>query len=155
MTERAVRLHLEVPEGLDDPLAVIDGIVDASSGIEGALREWVRIARSKGHTWQEIARALRVTRQSAWERFRDVADRRRAGGPDPSFASAIERAYLRELQAANLGPVDDLDATHQEFLASAVYAADRTNGGLRFKKLDNSDELEGRLRRALALRVHR
>lgn len=68
----AVQLNLEVRAGPDDPLAVIGGIVDSSRGIESMLRRWVQIARSRGHTWQEIADALRVTRQSAWERFRDV-----------------------------------------------------------------------------------
>ena len=68
----AVRLNVEVKKGLDDPLPVISGIVDASRGVESMLKEWVRVARSKGHTWQEIADSLRVTRQSAWERFKDV-----------------------------------------------------------------------------------
>lgn len=68
----AVRLNLEINEGLDEPLAVISGIVDSSEGIESALREWVRIARSEGHSWQDIGDALQVTRQSAWERFRDI-----------------------------------------------------------------------------------
>lgn len=70
--EWAVRLNLEVKEGLDDPLAVINGIVRASEGIESSLRKWVDIARSKGHSWQVIADALGVSRQSAWERFREV-----------------------------------------------------------------------------------
>jgi uncharacterized NAD(P)/FAD-binding protein YdhS len=66
-----VRLNLEVKEGLDDPLAVIRGIVDSSQAIDSMLRRWVAMARSRGCSWQEIADALRVTRQSAWERFRD------------------------------------------------------------------------------------
>jgi hypothetical protein len=154
MSSWAVRLQLEVREGLDDPLAVIDGIVDASNGIEGALREWVRVARSKGHTWQEIARALHVTRQSAWERFRDASDRHRKE-PDPAFASAVERAYLRGLSRIELEADADLDVTHDELLAEAIYAADRTNGGLRFKRLDEGDELTARLRRALSRRARK
>lgn len=74
MTKSAVRLTLEVKEGLDDPLAVINGIVESSRGIEQSLREWVRIARAKGHSWNEIAEALGVTRQSAWERFKVVEE---------------------------------------------------------------------------------
>lgn len=68
--DAAVRLNLEITEGLNDPLAVIGGIVDASRAIESTLREWVRVARAKGHTWQEIAHALHVSRQSAWQRFK-------------------------------------------------------------------------------------
>jgi hypothetical protein len=155
MTDWAVRLDLEIREGLDDPLAVIDGIVGASQGIESSLREWVRVARANGHTWQEVADALRVTRQSAWERFKDVAPK---GSSDPAFASAVERAYLRELKRLNvgpdlLGPDLDLGAMHKDLLARALYAADRTNGGLRFKRLDERSELEARVMRALALRV--
>jgi hypothetical protein len=72
MTKPIVRLQLEVKKGIDDPLIVISDIVDCSRGIESSLREWVRIARRKGHSWQEIANSLQVSRQSAWERFRDV-----------------------------------------------------------------------------------
>lgn len=67
-----MQLDLKVRSGFDDPLAVIGDIVDASRGVESMLRRWVQVARSNGHTWQEIADALGVTRQSAWERFRDV-----------------------------------------------------------------------------------
>lgn len=67
-----MQLDLKVRSGFDDPLAVIGDIVDASWGVESMLRRWVQVARSNGHTWQEIADALGVTRQSAWERFRDV-----------------------------------------------------------------------------------
>jgi hypothetical protein len=34
----------------------------------------VRAARREGRSWGEIATMLGVTRQSAWERWRDVAD---------------------------------------------------------------------------------
>ena len=152
MSEWAARLNLEVREGIDDPLAVISGIVDSSRGIESALGEWVRIARSKGHTWQEVADALNVSRQSAWMRFKEVPTKKRSKA-DPAFASAVERSYLRKLSSRDFNPSSDLGAMHKELLASAVYAADRTNGGLRFKKLDGRAELEARLMRALSLRV--
>lgn len=71
--------------------------------------------------------------------------------PDPAFASAVERSYLRELARTTLETEDDLDAIHADLLAGAIYAADRTNGGLRFKRLDGADELDARLRRALSL----
>ncbi len=79
----AVRLNLEVEEGIDDPLAVINGIVESSRGIETSLREWVLLARRKGHSWQDIANALGVTRQSAWERFKVV---------DEDEPDAVDRA---------------------------------------------------------------
>lgn len=42
--------------------------------------EAVRVARRQGKSWAEIAVRLGVTRQSAWERWRDVDD---VAGPDP------------------------------------------------------------------------
>ncbi len=149
MVDAPVRLRLEIREGLNDPLAVIGGLVDSSREIESALREWVRVARSKGHTWQEIAQALQVSRQSAWQRFKDVPVRR-ATIADPVFASAVEHAYFRELERTTLEADDDLEAVHAELLAGAISAADRTNGGLRFKRLDGADELVERLLLALS-----
>jgi len=147
-----VRLDLRVDEGFNDPLAVIGGIVECSDGIESMLREWVKLARTKGHSWQHIADALRVSRQSAWERFRDL-EREAEQPSDPAFARAIERAYLRELKRTKLGPDADLGATHNDLLATAIYAADRTNGGLRLKRLPDRAELEARLLRALSTRA--
>lgn len=152
MNDWAVRINLEVREGLDDPLAVISGIVDSSKGVESSLRDWVRAARSKGHTWQEVADALHVTRQAAWERFKGESSSPKANS-DPAFASAVEHAYLREMAKRTLEPESDLGTLHKELLARAVYAADRTNGGLRLKRLDERSELEARLMRALSLRV--
>lgn len=98
MTKRAVRLTLEVKEGLDEPLAVIGDIVESSRGIETSLREWVRIAREHGHSWREIAEALGVTRQSAWERFKVVDEER----PD-----AISRA-MGALAGRGLPSTDEM-----------------------------------------------
>jgi uncharacterized NAD(P)/FAD-binding protein YdhS len=149
MADWSVRMNIEVQEGLDDPLAVIGGIVDSSKGIESMLREWVKLARADGHSWQRIADALKVSRQSAWERFRDI-ERPDASGSDPAFASAVERAYLRALRKAKIGLDSNVGQIHKDLLADALYAADRTNGGLRFKRLSNRAELESRLVRALA-----
>jgi hypothetical protein len=69
-----IRLQLEVDDGEDAPLEVIKGITDSSEAIERSLGEWVRVARTKGHTWEEIGTALGVTRQSAWERFKAIEE---------------------------------------------------------------------------------
>lgn len=71
---------------------------------------------------------------------------------DPAFA-AIERAYLAELARMNLRPDAVESILHRECLDQAIYEADRTNGGLRFKKLDGAVELEARLLRALSNRL--
>jgi hypothetical protein len=63
----------------------------------------------------------------------------------------VERAYLavlkRRRDAGNLEGSNE--KLHTELLEEALYAADRTGAGLRFKQLEGSAELEERLMRAL------
>jgi hypothetical protein len=51
------------------PLTVIEGISAGVKGMEPPLRAAVKLARTQGRTWEEIGKALVVSRQSAWERF--------------------------------------------------------------------------------------
>lgn len=51
------------------PLTVIEGITAGVRGMEPPLRSAVKLARQQGRTWEEIGKALGVSRQSAWERF--------------------------------------------------------------------------------------
>jgi hypothetical protein len=44
-------------------------LADAAAAASEALREGVRAARGQSATWEEIGRALGVTKQAAWERF--------------------------------------------------------------------------------------
>ena len=67
---------------------------------------------------------------------------------DPGFVSAVERRYLAEAPrriAAGLTPLE----AHRASLSAAIYSADPTNGGLRFRGLDAQirAELEERLLR--------
>jgi hypothetical protein len=50
--------------------------------LEHAEFEAVRAARRDGRSWAEIATSLGVTRQSAWERWRDVDEPSRSGVSD-------------------------------------------------------------------------
>jgi hypothetical protein len=60
----------------------------------------VRQARRDGRSWAEIAVSLGVTRQSAWERFRDFDRSPEMDPPDPSAApTAAVSADLVALQA--------------------------------------------------------
>jgi hypothetical protein len=100
---KEVRLNLEIEEGLNEPLDVIKAIVDSSAAIESTLLRWVGIARSKGHTWEQIGSALGVTRQSAWERFRDAEEdpdvtiRRVLGSlPRPEGSPTLEEIRAEE-----------------------------------------------------------
>jgi DNA-directed RNA polymerase specialized sigma24 family protein len=71
-TDGKVRVRVDMKITGDwstDPLTVIDGITAGVKGMEPPLRQAVKLARRQGHTWEEIGKALGVSRQSAWERF--------------------------------------------------------------------------------------
>ena len=72
---------------------------------------------------------------------------------DQAFASAIERAYLRELSDLAVGAQAQKKDVHSELLDRSIYKADPTHGGLRYKKLTGSVELEARLLKALSKRL--
>ena len=68
---------------------------------------------------------------------------------DPGFATAVERAYLSILR--ELEPSTESEPNlHREILDRAIYSADPTHGGLRYKELADLEELEARLARALS-----
>ena len=52
-----------------EPMKVISGVTQSIKALDGILAEAVRLARKQGITWEEIGKALGVSRQSAWERF--------------------------------------------------------------------------------------
>ena len=79
--------------------------------------------------------------------------RNRAVTNDPAFVSAIERAYLRELSDLALGAELTMKDVHSELMDRSIYKADPTHGGLRYKKLTGSAELEARLLKALSKRL--
>jgi hypothetical protein len=67
---------------------------------------------------------------------------------DRSFVTALERSYVHEARRRTNTGLTPLKA-HRAALAAAIYAADGTNGGLRYRRLDvaTRDELEARLLR--------
>ncbi len=52
-----------------EPMKVISGVTRSMEALEGIMGEAVGLARKQGVTWEEIGKALGVSRQSAWERF--------------------------------------------------------------------------------------
>ncbi|HTT86734.1 MAG TPA: ClpX C4-type zinc finger protein [Acidimicrobiales bacterium] len=54
---------------LDEILVGLPRIAAAGAQVEAHLGRWVHRARAEGATWARIGQALRMTRQSAWERF--------------------------------------------------------------------------------------
>lgn len=53
-------------------LYTLTSIRDVRAKVDRSELETVRIARQLGISWTEIATALGVTRQSAWERLREM-----------------------------------------------------------------------------------
>lgn len=110
---------------LDDRPADGDAALTALSDI-GAVRrlleqaelEAVRAARTAGRAWAEIATGLGVTRQSAWEKWRDLDDTPAArAGAEAAIEQAAEEAISRlsrkesrraRLAAATLSVVPDV-----------------------------------------------
>lgn len=54
-----------------DPMRVIAGIQESHRALEEWQRRAVRAAREQGATWDDIGTACGVSRQAAWERFRE------------------------------------------------------------------------------------
>jgi hypothetical protein len=57
-------------------------IAATSDQVDEFLRDWVQLLRSRKISWAEIGKVMGISRQAAWERFREVVDgdnSRRAG----------------------------------------------------------------------------
>jgi len=93
-----------VPGRADDGESALDALADVGQIrrlLDQAELVAVRTARRHGKSWAEIATRLGVTRQSAWERWRDLDDtdgvstQGRASDdvvPDVTAASVVDRA---------------------------------------------------------------
>ncbi len=67
-----VTVTLTVEDGWkSDPMRVIAGIQESHRTLEKWQRKAVRAARDEGATWDDIGTACGVSRQAAWERFKD------------------------------------------------------------------------------------
>lgn len=70
--EPLVTVTLTVEDGWkSDPMRVIAGIQESHRTLEKWQRKAVRAARDEGATWDDIGTACGVSRQAAWERFKD------------------------------------------------------------------------------------
>jgi hypothetical protein len=75
------------PRGDDDGLASLSDIGVVRRMLDQAELAAVRAARLHGKSWAEIATYLGITRQSAWERWRDLDDSPRGGESERSAES--------------------------------------------------------------------
>lgn len=57
-----------------DPLARIRHVRSMRQWVEDVLEEFIADARGAGEGWDDIAAALEVSRQAAWQRYRKVDD---------------------------------------------------------------------------------
>ena len=48
-------------------------IAATSEQVDVFLRDWVKLIRSRKISWAEIGKVMGISRQAAWERFREVA----------------------------------------------------------------------------------
>jgi hypothetical protein len=82
--------YQEAPPGGDIALTALTDIGVLRRLLDQVEFEAVRAARKQGRSWSEIAIRLGVTRQSAWERLRDV---------DDASVSAGAAAFAEQLTA--------------------------------------------------------
>ena len=57
-----------------DLLSKLPLIEATSEQVDDFLRDWVKLVRARNISWAEIGKVMGITRQAAWERFREVAD---------------------------------------------------------------------------------
>src|SRR4051812_15480952 len=84
-----------------DPLEVISLAGRLRRYLDAVESAAVKAARAQGASWQEIADAVGTTRQSAWEKWKEV--RRLAESSPERFdaeLSAIQRAASKEVLTA-------------------------------------------------------
>lgn len=55
-----------------DLLAALSKLTDRLTALDADREALVRAARASGASWTQIADALDVTKQSAWERYKDI-----------------------------------------------------------------------------------
>lgn len=64
--------HVELPRSLSDlahPLLALAELATVNEHLEEKRKQLVAEARARGWSWAHIAEALRISRQSAWERY--------------------------------------------------------------------------------------
>ena len=68
-------------EGPIEPIEVVRVAAHYQRYFEEVQRQATAVARAEGRSWQEIGAAIGISRQAAWQRFREPPD---PAGPDDS-----------------------------------------------------------------------
>jgi PASTA domain len=96
------------PHDGDDALRALGDVGLVRRLLDQAEFEAVRSARRQGRSWSEIAVRLGVTRQSAWERWRDVDDDTAPAGDAVGAAAAELTTQARERRRRSSVVVPDV-----------------------------------------------
>lgn len=83
------------PDEADEALAALSDIGVVRRILDQAELAAVRTARQHGKSWAEIATHLGTTRQSAWERWRDLDEPERTGESTTLADAASDLVELR------------------------------------------------------------
>jgi hypothetical protein len=65
------RLLRRLKSQSDFPLEALEAVVEIRHGLKAVERDAVMTARAKGATWDDIAAAIGVTRQAAYQKYRN------------------------------------------------------------------------------------
>jgi hypothetical protein len=95
-----------------------------SAQAERLLALEINLARSFGVTWEEVASALGVSRQAAWDRFANQ-DRWQRSRRVSQLQAARRAELLRELR----NQIDQIDGTEEELLALQEWLGKRADDG--------------------------
>jgi hypothetical protein len=109
----------EPPDDGDAALRALSDVTEVRRGLEQAELAAVRTARRHGRSWTEIATMLAITRQSAWERWRDLdADSGRPPDPrDRIVETAANELAQRARRGRTVAVPDVVGLTAPEALA--------------------------------------
>ena len=102
-----------------DALGALEDISTLRRALDQAELAAVRAARGDGKSWAEIATMLGITRQSAWERWRDLdPDSGPTGAVSRAAAAMRRRAQVNVPNVIGLSWVDALDRLHRASLVA-------------------------------------
>ncbi|NKQ51546.1 PASTA domain-containing protein [Amycolatopsis sp. K13G38] len=90
----------QAPSGGEDALAALTDLGLVRRSLDQVELDAVREARGHRRSWSEIAVRLGVTRQSAWERWRDVDEAVGRASGEQESAAAIREAAIGEVARA-------------------------------------------------------
>jgi len=69
MSSTLEREHVRPADVTAGPLDALRELREQRERIARVERETIRAARANGHSWEQVARALGMTRQAAWQRW--------------------------------------------------------------------------------------